>query len=45
MTFVSERVENIVGKEENVEYLHFLFFPQFFQKIFLLGSLKLRFVW
>ena len=32
MTFVMERVENIVGKGENAGYQHFLLFPQFFQK-------------
>ena len=33
-------IENIVGKEENAGYLHFLLFPQCFQKAFSLESLK-----
>ena len=28
------RIENIVGKEENAGYQHFLLFPQCFQKAF-----------
>ena len=28
------RTENIVGKEENAGYQHFLVFPQWFQKAF-----------
>ena len=28
------RIENIVGKEENAIYQHFLFFPQYFQRAF-----------
>ena len=27
-------IENIVGKEENAGYQHFLLFPQCFQKVF-----------
>ena len=38
-------VENIVGKEENAGYQHFLFFPQYFQKASSSGSLKVRIVW
>ena len=29
---VFDRVENIVGKEENVGYQHFLLFRQYFEK-------------
>ena len=32
MKFVSERVENIVGKGENAGYKHFLLFRQCFPK-------------
>ena len=32
MIVVFDRVENIVGKEENAGYQHFLLFPQCFQK-------------
>ena len=45
MTFVLDRVENIVGKEENAGYLHFLLFPQCFQKGLYSGSLKVGIVW
>ena len=45
MISVFDRVENIVGKEENAGYQHFLLFPQCFQKAFFLGSLKVRNVW
>ena len=50
-------VENIVGKGENADYKHFLFFPHlfiiiiviiitfFFQKLSLLGLLKVGIVW
>ena len=31
-SIVLGRVENIMGKEENVVYQHFLLFPQYFQK-------------
>ena len=40
LKFVSGRVENIRGKGENAVYQHFLFFPQCFQKSFLLGVVK-----
>ena len=33
MIFASDRVENIVGKEENAGYQHFLLFQQRFQPI------------
>ena len=32
--FVQDKVENIVGKEENAGDQHFLLFPQCFQKAF-----------
>ena len=35
--FVLDKVENIVGKEENAGYQHFLLFPQCFPKVFLQG--------
>ena len=34
--FLFDRVENIVGKEENAGYQHFLLFQQCFQKTFFL---------
>ena len=37
--------KNIVGKEENAVFQHFLLFPQFFQKASFLGSLKVGTVW
>ena len=40
MEFASVRIENIVGKEENAGYQHFLLFPQCFQKAPFSGSLK-----
>ena len=40
-----DRVENTVGKEENVDYQHFLLFPQCFPKPSSLGSLKVWIVW
>ena len=36
------RIENIVGKEENADYQHFLLFPQCIQKLFFLQSVKSR---
>ena len=39
------RVENIVGKQENAGYQHFLLFPQCFQKASYTGSLNVRLVW
>ena len=30
--FLLDKIENIVGKEENAGYQHFLLFPQCFQK-------------
>ena len=45
MISVSYLVENIVGKGENAGYQHFLLFPQYFQKVSPLGSLKVGIVW
>ena len=42
--FVLERVENIVGKEENAGYQHFLLFPQSFQELSFPGLLKVGIV-
>ena len=39
---VFDRVENTVGKEENVGYQHFLFIPQCFPKLSYSGLLKVR---
>ena len=43
--FLLDRLENIVGKGENVGYHHFLFFLQCFQKAVSPGSLKVGIVW
>ena len=40
--FVLDKTENIVGKEENAGYQHFLLFSLCFQKDFSLGLLKSR---
>ena len=45
LKFVLGRVENIVGKGENAGYLHFLLFPQRFQKASYNGSFKFVVVW
>ena len=45
MSRVTDWVENIVGKEENAGYQHFLLFPQCFQEASLPGSLKVGIVW
>ena len=45
LKFVLGRVANIVGKRENCGNQHFLLFPQCFQKISILGSLKVEIVW
>ena len=42
---VFHRIENIVGKEENAGYQHFLLFPQCFQKAFSSGGSKVVIVW
>ena len=43
--YIFDRVENIVGKEENAGNQHFLLFPQCFQKLSPLGTLKHGIVW
>ena len=43
--FFPFRVENIVGKGQNAGYQHFLLFPQCFQKVSSLESLKARIEW
>ena len=40
MKFVFGRIENILGREENACYQHFLFFALCFQKASLSGSFK-----
>ena len=45
LKFVSGRVENIVGKGENVGYQYFLLFQQSFQKASFPGLLKVGIVW
>ena len=45
LKFALGRVENIVGKEENAGYQHFLLFPQCFQKATLSGTFKVGIVW
>ena len=45
LKFVLERVENIVEKEENAGYQHFLLFPQCFRKVSFSKSLKVETVW
>ena len=40
LKFVLRRVENMVVNGENAGYQHFLLFPQCFQKLCFLGSLK-----
>ena len=45
MKFVSGRVENIVGKEENAGYQHFLLFSQCFQMASFSRLLKVWIVW
>ena len=42
--FVLHKTENIVGKEENAGYQHFLLFPQCFQKALSSRSLKVGIV-
>ena len=42
---VFHRIENIVGKEENAGYQHFLLFPQFFEKAFSSRVSKVVIVW
>ena len=46
ITAVAHCRENIVGKEENADYQHFLlFFPQCFQKAFSSGASKVVILW
>ena len=45
MIFVFDRLENVVGKEENTGYQHFLLFPQFFQTAFYPESSVVGIVW
>ena len=45
MIFVSDRVENIVGKGENAGYQQFLLFLQCSQKAFLSVLSKVGIVW
>ena len=42
---VFHRIENIVGKEENAGYQHFLLFAQCFQKAFSSSVSKVVIVW
>ena len=42
---VLDKIENIVGKEENAGYQHFLLFPQCFQKDFSLRLSKVVIAW
>ena len=44
LKFGLESLINIVGKGENAVY-HFLVFPQYFQKLSVSGSLKVRILW
>ena len=43
--FVLDKMENIMGKEENAGYQHILLFPQCFQKAISLELLKVEIVW
>ena len=45
MISVFKRVEMIVGKRENADYLHFLLFPKCFQKPSSSESLQQGIVW
>ena len=42
---VFHSIENIVGKEENAGYQHFLLFPQCFQKAYSSSASKVVIVW
>ena len=44
LKFSFGRVENNVANEENAGYQHFLLFPQYFQKTFYTGLLKVHIV-
>ena len=43
--FILQRIKNIMRKEKNAGYRRFLLFPQWFQKDFYPGSLKVGIVW
>ena len=43
--FVLDKKGNIVGKEENAGYQHFLLFPLCFPKPSILGLLKVKIMW
>ena len=43
--YVLDKIENIVGKEENAGYQHFLLLLQCFQKAISLGLLEVGIVW
>ena len=45
MIAIFDGVKNIVGKEENAGFQHFLLFPQCFQKVSFQVSLKHRTMW
>ena len=45
LKYVLERVENNVANGKNAGNQHFLHFPQCFQKLSFLGSLKVGIVW
>ena len=42
---VFHKIDNIVGKEENGGYQHFLLFPQCFPKAFSFSASKVAIVW
>ena len=45
LKFVVWRIENIVGKGENVGYQHFHLFPQYFHKLYFREVLKVGIEW
>ena len=45
LKFVLEKIENIVGKEENADYHNFLHFQECFQKVSFSVSSKVGIVW
>ena len=45
MIFLFDRVQNIMGKGENVGYQHFPLLPQYFPKPSSLELLKVGIVW
>ena len=42
---LAEKLKFVWGGVENIGYQHFLLFPQCFQKVSILGSLKVGIVW